>query len=140
MAACGNHLHGVSWKAALSMVRGEMSATAIHALTDTGKVAMLIDEFAQSQAEHTCMLFAARTDVTFIGSPTAGANGDVSNFALPGNLVVTFTGHDVRHPDGRQLQRVGIQPHIRVEPTILGIREGCDEVLEAAVRHLQKRV
>jgi hypothetical protein len=106
----------------------------------TGKVVMLINELAQSQAEHTCMLFAARTDVTFIGSPTAGANGDITNFALPGNLVVTFTGHDVRHPDGRQLQRVGIQPHVSVEPTILGIREGRDEVLEAAVRHLQRRL
>jgi len=106
----------------------------------TGKVAMLINAFAISQAEHTCMLFAARTDVTFIGSPTAGANGDVTNFALPGDLVVTFTGHDVRHPDGRRLQRVGIQPHISVEPTILGIREGRDEVLAAAVRHFQRRL
>jgi C-terminal processing protease CtpA/Prc len=85
------------------------------------------------------MAFAAATDVTFIGSPTAGANGDITNFILPGNLVVTFTGHDVRHPDGRQLQRIGIQPHVYVRPTIAGIRAGRDEVLEAAVSYLQAR-
>jgi C-terminal processing protease CtpA/Prc len=104
-----------------------------------GKVVVLINEQAQSQSEHTCMAFAAATDVTFIGSPTAGANGDITNFILPGNLVVTFTGHDVRHPDGRQLQRIGIQPHVYVRPTIAGIRAGRDEVLEAAVSYLQAR-
>jgi len=42
----------------------------------------------------------------------------------------------VRHADGRQLQRVGIQPHIKVEPTTKGIGEGRDEVLEAAMKYL----
>jgi C-terminal processing protease CtpA/Prc len=102
-----------------------------------GKVVMLINEQAISQAEHTCLIFAAATDVTFIGTPTTGANGDITNFVLPGNLTIVFTGHDVRHGDGRQLQRVGIQPHITVAPTIAGIREGRDEVLEAAVKYLQ---
>ena len=78
---------------------------------------ILINEYAQSQSEHKCLFFAAATDVTFIGSPTAGANGDITNVALPGGLFVAFSGHDVRHPDGRQLQRIGIQPHIHVEPT-----------------------
>jgi C-terminal processing protease CtpA/Prc len=36
------------------------------------------------------------------------------------------------------LQRVGIQPTIRVERTIRGIVEGRDELLEAAVKFLQK--
>jgi C-terminal processing protease CtpA/Prc len=102
-----------------------------------GKVVMLIDEQAISQAEHTCLMFSAATDVTFIGTPTNGANGDITDFLLPGALRVVFTGHDVRHGDGRQLQRVGVQPQIRVAPTIKGVREGRDEVLEAAVKFLQ---
>jgi hypothetical protein len=36
-----------------------------------------------------------------------------------------------------ELQGVGVRPHITVAPTIEGIREGCDEVLEAAVKDLQ---
>ena len=97
---------------------------------------MLINQDAISQAEHTCMFFEAATDVTFIGTPTNGANGDVTNLALPGGIYINFSGHDVRHADGRQLQRVGIQPTIRVEPTIAGIRESRDEVLEAAIKFL----
>jgi hypothetical protein len=57
---------------------------------------------------------------------------------LPGGIYVGFSGHDVRHADGRQLQRLGIQPHIKVEPTISGIRNGQDEVLERAIQFLQR--
>lgn len=104
-----------------------------------GKVVMLIDEWAVSQAEHTCLFFSAATDVTFIGSATTGANGDVTNLVLPGNLIVQFTGQEVRWPDGRQLQRVGVKPHVEVRPTIAGIRAGQDEVLEAAIAYLDAR-
>lgn len=105
-----------------------------------GKVVMLINEDAVSQAEHTCMFFEAATDVTFIGTPTTGANGDVTFMVLPGNLPVTFTGHDVRHADGRQLQRVGIQPTVSVAPTVRGVAAGHDEVLDRAVKYLQENV
>ena len=54
------------------------------------------------------------------------------------SFEVTFiTGHDVRFPDDSQLQRRGIQPDIRVSPTIAGIRAGRDEVLERALRFLE---
>ncbi len=33
----------------------------------------------------------------------------------------------------RQLQRIGIVPHIVAAPTVRGLREGKDEVLERAV-------
>jgi len=103
-----------------------------------GKVVMLINEYAISQSEHTAMFFEAATDVTFIGMPTAGANGDVTTLILPGNLTAGFSGHDIRHADGRQLQRLGIQPHIKVAPTIRGLLiENRDEILEAAIKFLQ---
>lgn len=80
----------------------------------------------------------AATNVTFVGTPTAGANGDISYMVLPGNISVGFTGHNVRHADGRQLQRIGIQPTIRVEPTIRGLFiEKRDEVVDAAIKFLQ---
>jgi C-terminal processing protease CtpA/Prc len=104
-----------------------------------GKVVMLINEYAQSASEHFCLHFEAAADVTFIGSPTSGANGMMTSVVLPGGMFVTFTGADVRHADGRQLQRVGIQPHIQVEPTLAGIRAGRDEVLEAAIAYLDAR-
>jgi C-terminal processing protease CtpA/Prc len=93
---------------------------------------MLIDEQAVSQAEHTGLFFEAANGTTFVGSPTMGANGDVTTLTLPGDIVVSFSGHDVRHADGRQLQRLGLVPHVKVRPTIKGIRDGRDEVLERA--------
>jgi C-terminal processing protease CtpA/Prc len=101
-----------------------------------GKTVMLIDERAQSAAEHLGLFLEAACGVTFIGSPTAGANGDVTNMVLPGGLTVYFGGHDVRHADGRQLQRIGLVPHLEVRPTIRDIREGRDEVLHRAIDFL----
>ncbi len=101
-----------------------------------GKTVMLVDERTMSQAEHTGLFFEAANGTTFIGSQTAGANGDVTNLTLPAGLSVSFSGHDVRHADGRQLQRVGLVPDIEVHPTLAGVRAGRDEVLERAVAYL----
>jgi C-terminal processing protease CtpA/Prc len=95
---------------------------------------MLIDERTVSQAEHTGLFFEAANGTKFVGSPTMGANGDVTAVVLPGGLVASFSGHDVRHADGRQLQRLGLQPHVLVRPTIAGIRAGRDEVLMRAIQ------
>jgi hypothetical protein len=104
-----------------------------------GKVVMLINEQAQSQAEHTGLYFEAATELTYIGSPTAGANGDVTEMVMPGNLAVSFSGQDVRHGDGRQLQRLGLQPDVVARPTIAGMARGEDEVLAAARNWLKQR-
>jgi C-terminal processing protease CtpA/Prc len=98
---------------------------------------MLVDDRAISQSEHTALFFEAANGTTFVGTPTAGANGDVTYFTVPGGFRVSFSGHDVRHADDRQLQRVGIQPHVRVAPTIAGLRSGRDEVLERAIEFVR---
>jgi len=103
----------------------------------TGITVMLIDERTQSQAEHTGLFFEAANQTKFIGSQTAGANGDVTNFQIPGNITLFFSGHDVRHIDGKQLQKVGLVPDIKIKPTIEGIRDGKDEVLEKAIEYVK---
>ncbi|HTM20821.1 MAG TPA: hypothetical protein VL172_09945, partial [Kofleriaceae bacterium] len=99
----------------------------------TGRTAMIIDERAISQSEHSGLMFEAANGTVFIGGRSAGANGDVTSFVLPGGVVGYFTGHDVRHADGRQLQRVGLVPAVPAEPTLAGVRAMRDEVLDAAV-------
>jgi hypothetical protein len=101
-----------------------------------GKTVMLIDERAISQSEHSGLLFEAASATTFVGTPTAGANGDVATLSLPGGIFMSFSGHEVRHADGRQLQRVGLVPDVAAAPTIAGLRAGRDEVLERALRYL----
>ena len=105
----------------------------------TGKIVVLIDDRAISQSEHTCLFFQAAAGATFVGSPTHGANGDVTVMRLPGGLRMSFTGQEVRHVDGRQLQRVGIQPDVVVRPTIAGLRAGKDEVLDRALAWLSRK-
>jgi len=102
-----------------------------------GKTVMLIDERAISQSEHSGLFYRAANGTKFIGSPTQGANGDVTYFQAPGNIRINFSGHNVTWPDGKQLQRVGLTPDIEVRPTIEGIRAGRDEVLDRAVRYLE---
>jgi C-terminal processing protease CtpA/Prc len=102
-----------------------------------GITVMLIDERTQSQSEHTGLFFEAANNTKFIGSQTAGANGDVTNFQIPGNITLYFSGHDVRHSDGRQLQKIGLVPDILVKPTINGIRNGKDEILLKAIEYVE---
>lgn len=100
-----------------------------------GRVAVLIDERTQSQAEHTA-LFLRACGALLIGSPSAGAVGDVTNLALTDGIMVRFSGQEVRFPDGTRVAGVGIQPDRRVRPTRRGLRAGRDEVLEAALTAL----
>jgi C-terminal processing protease CtpA/Prc len=98
-----------------------------------GKVILLGDERTQSHAEFTMMALRTAPDVTIIGSPTAGADGNVSLIALPGGIRTYFSGLGVFYPDGSPTQRVGIVPDILALPTIAGIQNGVDEVLEKAL-------
>ena len=102
-----------------------------------GRTVLLIDERTVSQSEHTGLFFEAANGTKFIGSPTEGANGDVTNLSVPGGIYVRFSGQGVWHADGRQLQRLGLQPDVEVRPTLAGIRAGKDEVLDKAVQYLQ---
>jgi C-terminal processing protease CtpA/Prc len=103
-----------------------------------GKVVILVDEVSQSQAEYTAMAFRSSPRATVIGSTTAGADGNVSNFTLPGGVASRFSGLGVYYPDRRPTQRVGIIPDVVVQPTIEGIRAGHDEVLEEAIRQVRR--
>src|SRR5262249_4336462 len=102
----------------------------------SGKIVALTDDRAISQAEHTCLFLEAAAGATFIGSPTHGANGDVTFMRLPGGLRMSFTGQEVRHVDGRQLQKVGIQPDGLGRAPIAGVRAGKEEVLDRALAWL----
>ncbi len=102
-----------------------------------GKVVMLINEIPQSAGEYVCMTLKAMCNATFIGSHTAGANSNLTDFNIPGSIKLWLSGANVMHPDGKSMQRVGLQPDIFVRPTIKGIQSGKDEVLERAIKYLQ---
>ncbi len=101
-----------------------------------GKVIVLINEDTQSHAEFTAMAFRTVPNVTLVGSPTAGADGNISWVPLPGGYRTAFSGIGVYYPDGRETQRVGIVPDVAVQPTVEGVCAGRDEVLEKATQLL----
>jgi C-terminal processing protease CtpA/Prc len=101
-----------------------------------GKTVMLIDERTIGNAEHLGLWLEAANNTTFIGTPSAGADGATSNFVLPGGITITFSGQDVRHGNTGKLQRLGLQPNLLVAPTVNGIRQGRDEVLQKAVAYI----
>ena len=49
-----------------------------------------------------------------------------------------ISGIGVFYPDMTPTQRIGIVPDIEVKQTIAGIRAGRDELLEAAIREIEK--
>lgn len=77
---------------------------------------------------------------TIIGGATAGANGNVAGFSVPGGFSVVFTGMRVTRHDGRTpYHTLGVSPDIPLEPTLAGIRAGRDELLERALATLRTR-
>lgn len=100
-----------------------------------GRVVILVDEVSQSQAEYTAMAFRAAPGAIVVGSTTAGADGNVSQIPLFADMPGLISGIGVFYPDRRPTQRVGIVPDVEVRPTVAGLRDGRDEVLEAAVSH-----
>ena len=103
-----------------------------------GKLVVLVNEYTQSHAELVTMALKAGDNTTVIGSQTAGADGNISVIVLPGGLMTGISGIGVYYPDGRETQRIGIIPDIEVKPTIKGIREGRDELLEKAIEIIRK--
>lgn len=101
------------------------------------KVVVIVNEYTQSAAEDSVLGFQMTDNTTVIGSTTAGADGRITNFYLPGNITITMTGRGAYYPDGGNLQRNGVKIDEVVKPTISGIREGRDEVLERAIKIIE---
>jgi C-terminal processing protease CtpA/Prc len=98
-----------------------------------GKVVILINEISQSSAEFHTMAYRVNPNSTVIGSTTAGADGNVSQFYLPGGISTMISGIGVYYPDGKETQRIGIVPNIELKPTIQGITKEQDELINRAI-------
>ena len=99
----------------------------------------MIDEHSQSASEYTAMLLRNGEKVTLMGENTIGSNGFCLLLPIPGGNMVLYTAQGIYTPDGGQTQRIGVSPDIEVKKTIEGIKEGRDEVKEAAVAYIQEQ-
>ena len=99
-------------------------------------VVILMNERSFSRPEFAILSLRNGANVTVMGTNSMGSNGDVRNLPLPGGNSMSFSSLGIFAADGGQTQRIGIEPDIRVERTIAGIRNGKDELMEAAIEFL----
>lgn len=98
-----------------------------------GKIIVLINEKTVSMGESIVAILRHCPDVILVGSPTAGSDGPISTFVLPGAVYVRFTGEGFYYADKKAIQNTGIHPDINVCITRRGIELNIDELLQKAL-------
>jgi C-terminal processing protease CtpA/Prc len=104
----------------------------------TGNVVFLAGGGTISYAESCLGIVEACKLGEIVGDPTAGTNGDITSFKLPGGFEMSWTGMKVLKQDGTRHHGVGIHPTVPVHPTAKGLEEGRDEVLEKGLEVIEK--
>ncbi len=104
-----------------------------------GKVIILADNQSLSLSEYAVMCLQTIDRAVTIGSQTAGADGKNIGFEYLGGYRTSMTSQGVFYPDGNQTQRIGIKIDIEVKPTIKGLIDGRDEVLEKAIEIINSK-
>ncbi|MEL6988557.1 MAG: S41 family peptidase, partial [Bacteroidota bacterium] len=102
-----------------------------------GKIVFLTNGRAISYAESFMGIIEHYKLAEIIGSPTAGANGNINPFTTLGGFRFSWTGMKVLKQDKSQHHLIGIQPTILMYPTIEGLAKGKDELLEKALELLR---
>ncbi|MEO4005485.1 S41 family peptidase [Flavobacterium sp. CAU 1735] len=97
-----------------------------------GQVIVLINEYTQSAAELWAMIFKKVPNIIFVGSQTAGADGNMVSIKLTDGNALYFSGLGIYYPDGTETQRIGIKPDVVIRPTLQSIRNKEDLLLKKA--------
>ena len=104
----------------------------------TARIAFVTDGRAISYAE-SCMGIVEHYKMgAIVGGPTAGTNGNINPFTLPGGYHLVWTGMQVLKHDGSRHHGVGILPTVPVARTLTGVAAGRDELLLKAIAVVSK--
>jgi C-terminal processing protease CtpA/Prc len=100
---------------------------------------LLTDARTIDYAESLAAYFPAQKTGPMVGERTAGANGNVARATLPSGMSFFFSSMRVTLHDGTtSMHAKGIPPDEPASPTVEGIRAGRDEILEAAIRRIER--
>ncbi len=102
-------------------------------------IVIIINEETASRAEYMAMIYKTNPNVVLLGEQSAGVDGERRAFDMPDGNMAAFTVTGIYGPNKEQVQRTGLTPDIEVHPTIEGIREGRDELMEAAVKYIKEQ-
>lgn len=104
-----------------------------------GQVIVLINEYTLSAAELWAMIFKKVPNVIFVGSQTAGADGNKTSIKMTDGNQLFFSGQGIYFPNGDETQRIGIQPDVVVRPTVESIRNNQDLLLLKALEIIDQK-
>ncbi len=79
------------------------------------------------------MAFQSSPNVKVIGSQTAGADGNVTAIVLPGGIFTMISSIGIFYPDNSPTQGIGVKIDDIVKPTLRGIIDRKDELLQKAI-------
>ena len=103
-----------------------------------GKIIIIVNDYTQDNAEYTALALSEIPNAVVLGNTTAGTMGDVSKIVLPGGIVTAITGIGILGATGSDIHRIGLKIDKVVNQTIKGISEERDELLEEAIKLMQK--
>jgi C-terminal processing protease CtpA/Prc len=98
-----------------------------------GNLVFLTDGRAVSAAETFLGIVEHYKLGEIVGSATAGTNGNINPFTLPGGYVVRWTGLQTLKQDGSRHHGVGILPTVPAARTLAGVVAQRDELLERGI-------
>lgn len=78
-------------------------------------------------------------NIVKIGQATNGSSGMPYRFDLPGGGSARICIIKDMYPDGREFVGTGIQPDIRIIPTVKDYLEGRDVVLKATLNYFETK-
>jgi carboxyl-terminal processing protease len=101
-------------------------------------VALLIGPKTFSAAEDFTLAFDIMKRGPLVGEATGGSTGQPYLFSLPGGGSARVCAKRDTYPDGKEFVGIGIQPTVKVTPTITDLLAGNDATLEQAIATLTR--
>lgn len=102
------------------------------------QIIIMVNYTTISRGEFLCMAFQALPNVLTFGDNSAGADGNISNILLPGNISAQFTGLRILYPGGQQTQQMGVKIDVHFHNKGTGISSGQDEELNYVIESMLK--
>ena len=118
--------------------RGGKSSWQIGSARYGGSVVVLVDGATGSAAEIFAAVLQEHGRAAIVGRKTAGAVLASWYHGLPDGGELQLSRQDYVTPQGRRLEKEGVEPDVTVVRTVADVRAGRDVDLEAALRVLAK--
>lgn len=118
--------------------RGGKSSWQIGSARYGGSVVVLVDGATGSAAEIFAAVLQEHGRAAIVGRKTAGAVLASWYHGLPDGGELQLSRQDYVTPQGRRLEKEGVEPDVKVVRTVVDVRAGRDVDLEAALRVLAK--